>query len=188
MRIISSCRIKFLPVWKYCDLLWKDFTCWAVISSHDFLRNFWAIKNVPWVQNLRSPAPAPESRWGSGQTYGSLGPQFPTQASLMAQRVKNLPAVQETQVWFLGWEDPLEKGVATHSSILAWRIPLTKEPCGLQFIGSRRVRRNWATNTRLTKSTPIINGLTSSQDGPTSKQLTHGNFEWWASEINHSFL
>ena len=130
----------------------------------------------------------PRADRDSGQTYGSLGPQFPTQASLMAQRVKNLPAVQETQVWFLGWEDPLEKGVATHSSILAWRIPLTKEPGGLQFIGSQRVRRNWATNTCLTKSTPIINGVTSSQDGPTSKHLTHGNFEWWASEINHSFL
>ena len=41
--------------------------------------------------------------------------------------VKNLPAMQETQVWFLGWEDPLEKGIATHSSILAWRITWTEE-------------------------------------------------------------
>ena len=43
--------------------------------------------------------------------------------SLVAQLVKNLPAIQETRVWFLGWEDPLEKEMATHSSILAWRIP-----------------------------------------------------------------
>ena len=106
---------------------------------------------------------------GSGQTYGSLGPQFPTRASLMAQMVKNLPAIQETQIWFLGWEDPLKKGMATHSSILVWRIPLTKEPGGLQFIGSQRVRHNWATNTPLTKSTPVIKGVTSSQDGLTSK-------------------
>ena len=49
-------------------------------------------------------------------------------ASLVAQMVKNLPAVWETQVQSLGWEDPLEKGMATHSSILAWRIPWTEEP------------------------------------------------------------
>ena len=58
----------------------------------------------------------------------------------MAQTVKNLPALQETQVWSLGQEvDPLEKGMATHSSILAWRIPLTEEPGGLPFMGSQRV-------------------------------------------------
>ena len=49
-------------------------------------------------------------------------------ASLVAQRVKNLPAMRETWVRSLGWEDPLEKGTATHSSILAWRIPWTEEP------------------------------------------------------------
>ena len=62
--------------------------------------------------------------------------------SLVAQMVKNLPAVQETQVPSLGWEDLLEKGVATHSSILAWRIPGTEEPGGLQFIGLQRVGHN----------------------------------------------
>ena len=49
----------------------------------------------------------------------------------MAQMVKNLPAMQETGVRSLGWEDPLEQGIATHSSILAWRIPWTEEACGL---------------------------------------------------------
>ena len=53
--------------------------------------------------------------------------------------VKNLPAMQETQVQSLGWEDPLEEGMATHSSILAWRIPWTEEPGGLQSKGSQRV-------------------------------------------------
>ena len=53
----------------------------------------------------------------------------------MAQMVKNLPTLQETQVVYLGWEDPLEKGMATHSSILAWRIPWTEEPGGLQSMG-----------------------------------------------------
>ena len=54
----------------------------------------------------------------------------------MAQMVKSLPAVWETQVCSLGQEDPLEKGMATHSSILAWRIPWTEEPGGLQSTGS----------------------------------------------------
>ena len=54
-------------------------------------------------------------------------------------KVKNLPAVQETQVQALGWEDPLEKEKATHSSILAWKIPRTEEPGGLQSMGSQRV-------------------------------------------------
>ena len=67
-------------------------------------------------------------------------------ASLVAQTVNNLPAMQETWVRSLGWEDPLEKGMATHSSILAWRIPSTEERGGLQM-GSRRVRHNWATDT-----------------------------------------
>ena len=60
-------------------------------------------------------------------------------ALLVAQMVKNLPAMQETQLQSLGQEDPLEKGMATHSSILAWGIPWTEEPAGLQSIGSRRV-------------------------------------------------
>ena len=62
-------------------------------------------------------------------------------ASLVVQRVKNLPAMCETQVRSLGWEDPLEKGMATHSSILAWRIPWTEEPGRLQSMGSPRVRQ-----------------------------------------------
>ena len=60
-------------------------------------------------------------------------------ASLVAQMVKNLPAVQETQVQSLGWEDPLEKEMATHSKILAWKISWTEEPGGLQSTGSQRV-------------------------------------------------
>ena len=58
-------------------------------------------------------------------------------ASLVAQLVKNLPAVQKTQVRSLGQDDPLEKEMATHSSILAWRIPYTEEPGRLQFMGSK---------------------------------------------------
>ena len=59
--------------------------------------------------------------------------------SLVAQLVKNLPAVQETGVPSLDWEDPLEKEMATHSNILAWKVSWTEEPGGLQSLGSQRV-------------------------------------------------
>ena len=59
--------------------------------------------------------------------------------SLVAQTVKNLPAMWETQVRSLGWEDPLEKEMVTHSSLLAWRISWTEEPGGLQFMELQRV-------------------------------------------------
>ena len=64
-----------------------------------------------------------------------------------AQMVKNLPAMWETQVWSLGQEDPLEKGMATHYSILCWRIPQTEDLGGLQSMGSQRVGHNWVTHT-----------------------------------------
>ena len=64
-------------------------------------------------------------------------------ASLVAQLVKNLPAMREIWVWSLGWEGSLEEGMATHSSILAWRIPWTEQPGGLQSMGSHRIRHNW---------------------------------------------
>ena len=63
-------------------------------------------------------------------------------ASLVAQMVKNMPAVQEIRVQSLGQEDPLEMEMATHSSILAWKAPWTEEPGGLQSVGSQRVRHD----------------------------------------------
>ena len=60
-----------------------------------------------------------------------------TWASPMDQAVKNPPAMQETRVWSLGWEDPLEKEMATHSSIIVWRIPWTEEPGGPQSLGHK---------------------------------------------------
>ena len=76
--------------------------------------------------------------WGFGCRYHWV--------SLVAQVVKNPPARQETRVWFLGWEDPLEKGMANHSSILAWEIPWTERPGGLQSMGLQRVGHDWVTN------------------------------------------
>ena len=71
----------------------------------------------------------------------SLHSDGPT--SLVAQTVKCLPTVRETRVQSLGWEDPLDKEMATHSSILAWEIPWTENPGRLQSMGSQRVRRNF---------------------------------------------
>ena len=64
---------------------------------------------------------------------------YNNRTSLVAQRLKRLPAMWETWVRSLGWEDPLEKEMATHSSTRAWRIPWTEEPVGLQSMGSQRV-------------------------------------------------
>ena len=81
---------------------------------------------------------------GSGRSPGEeIG--YPLQyswASLVGQMVKNLPAVRETCVQSLGWEDPLEEGMATHSRILVWRIPQTEESGRLQSMGSQRVRHD----------------------------------------------
>ena len=82
--------------------------------------------------------------WGL-KNLKNKGTSYIEWASLVVQTVKNLPAIQETQVWSLGQEDPLEKGIATHSSILAWRVPWTEDPGG--STGSQRVRHSWVTNT-----------------------------------------
>ena len=83
----------------------------------------------------------PSSIPGSGRSAGD-GISYPLQyswASLVAQLVKNLPAMWQTWVPSLVWEDPLEEGMATHSSILAWRISWIEEFGGLQSVGSQRV-------------------------------------------------
>ena len=91
--------------------------------------------------------------------------------SLVAQRLKHLPPVWETRVQSLGREDPLEKEMVTHSSILAWRISRTEEPGGLLSTGSQRVRHDWATSLSFT-----FNG----QD----IDLHYCGTEWFALETN----
>ena len=76
-------------------------------------------------------------KWGGGQEKFRRA-----RASQVAQTVKNQPAMQETWAQSLGWEDPLEEGMATHSSILAWRIPVDRGASRLQSIGSQRVGHN----------------------------------------------
>ena len=110
----------------------------------------WGIQVYSWPLNssgFRGTKPLP----GRKSTYNF-------KVSLVAQTVKNLPAMQET--W--GWEDSLEKGMVTHSSILAWRIPGTEEPDGLQSTGSQRVRQNWVT---FTFSIPVISFADSTNCG-----------------------
>ena len=75
------------------------------------------------------------------QSFLEFSPVLP-KASLVAQTINNLPAMQETWVQSLGGEDPLEEDMATHSSVVAWRIPWTEEPGGLQSIGLQRVRQD----------------------------------------------
>ena len=80
-----------------------------------------------------------------GELFLSLKYIFINDDDNDAQTVKNPPAMQGTWVQSLGWEDALEKEMATHSSILAWRFPWTEEPGGLQSMGSQRVRHDWTT-------------------------------------------
>ena len=82
---------------------------------------------------------------------------YPKYASLVAQKLKHLPAMQETRVQSLGWEDPLEKEMATHSSVLAWRIPWREEPGRLQSTGSQRVGHDWATSLLLSSMFQFFN-------------------------------
>ena len=99
------------------------------------------------ITNERRPFKMKSTTLGNGGKGSSLFTpilEFP-----ITQMVKNLPAMQETWVRSLGQEDPLEKGKATHSSILAWRIPWTEEPGGLQSVGSQRFRHDWTTNTAI---------------------------------------
>ena len=101
---------------------------------------FWLLLQV--ARGDRAPHPPdPSSIPGSGRSPGEdIG--YPIQYSLapmVAQLVKNPPAMWETWIRSLGWEDPLEKEMATHSSILAWRLPWTEEPGGLQSTGLQRV-------------------------------------------------
>ena len=91
--------------------------------------------------------------WHGFWFFAGLASVYPLEgASLVAQRLKRLPAMRETWVRSLGGEDPLEKEMATHSTILAWRLPWTEEPGGLHSKGSQRVGHNWTTSLSLSPS------------------------------------
>ena len=124
----------------------------SLIPSHDIkilhvVRYSQNILQIVHSMALKEPLPkASQTSWSllwSRTTKPRIPCAFPLYAFLwysrakMAQMLKNLPAVQETWIWSLGWEYPLEEELATHSSILAWRIPWTEEPGRLQFLGSQ---------------------------------------------------
>ena len=98
---------------------------------------------VSWICGICQGLPDPELLSpASLKVKGNKQYCLSTDSFPVAQMVKNLPAVQETQVGSLGWEDPLERGMATHSSVLAWKIPWTEEPGGLQSMGSQRLEHS----------------------------------------------
>ena len=104
------------------------------------------------IWGLRSYAPPPQGTlvyrvWQHEGHEGLWQDLWKWRASLVAQMVKNPPAMWKTWVWSLGWEGPLEKGTAAHSNILAWRIPWTEEPGWVQSMGSQRLRHDWVTFT-----------------------------------------
>ena len=101
--------------------------------THHFYYTFWS-----WCSPVFLPGEFHGQRslvgyssWGHKES--DTTEQLTLWASLVAQTVKNLPVMQEIWVWSLGWENPLGKGMVTHSSILTWRIPWTEEPVGLQI-------------------------------------------------------
>ena len=138
---VLHCHLKSFKSWSLCPFpkpKGNTYHLWQLIpvefnDTHS-LSYFWAA----W-DGLRV----------AGYAFIWFGPEHWPKllASLVAQTVKNLLAMQETQVWFLGWEDPLEKEMAIHSGVLTWRISWTEEPGGLQFMGSQRAGYFWATNT-----------------------------------------
>ena len=151
-------RVKLTTTTKYITtLLWKSHQIFPYLwASHSWYPGFPGIS-----VGKESACNAGDAGWipGSGRSPGEGKERYPLQYSwafLVAQMVvKNLPAMQETWVQSLGWDDPLEKGMATHSSILAWRIPWTEEPGRLQSMGLQRVRHDWATFI-LSKSIPSL--------------------------------
>ena len=119
-------------------------TPWTVAHqvppSMEFSRQqYWSGLPFPSPGDLPDPGIEPGSPTLQADALPSEPPGKPNAASLVAQRLKCLPAIQETQVRSLGREDPLEKEMATHFSTVAWRIPWMEEPGGLQSRGSQRV-------------------------------------------------
>ena len=150
----------------------------AKVGGTMHTQTYFTLKEYPWQDKqeaaandhtiLRAVSFGPR---GSRTTHCSLHALwyssrdfFLPWASLVAQRIKRLPAMQETWVWSLGWGDPLEKEMATHSSILAWRIPWTEEPGKLQSMGLQRVgqgrankwERAWRTSSHGPRNWPCM--------------------------------
>ena len=146
---------------------------WMLMAKHLQSGLPWCSAGKESTCNAGDPGSIPGSGRSSGESKG-----YPLQyswASLVAQLVKNPPAMQETPAQSLGQEDPLEKGMATHSSILAWRIPWA-----VQTMGSQKVGHDWATFTwaslvtQLVKNLPVMQKTqvhSTSQEDPMEKEM-----------------
>ena len=129
IELVIPLQYKRVPSWK------RVLTSWMVSPTR------WTWVRVNSRRWWRTGKP------GVLQSMGSQRVGHDLATSLVAQRVKHLPAMRETWVWKdLGQEDPLEKEMSTHSSIFAWRITWMEEPGGLQSVGSQRVGHEWATS------------------------------------------
>ena len=106
-------------------------------------------------------------------------------AALVAKMVKNLPAMQETRVWSLDWEIPLEKGMAIHFSVLACRIPWTEEPGGLQSMGSQRIGCDWVTNAHTLVPSLWIEGVARGEQWVLSRAAEESFSALWFHWCNH---
>ena len=116
---------------------------WIQLCSPNFLQGS-SLQNICWylISIIRIVS------WTTEKNKDKISLKklqlYKTGFSLMTQMVKDLSTRLQTQVWSLGRDDPLEKGMETHSSILAWRMPWTEEPGSLQSMGSQRVIRDWS--------------------------------------------
>ena len=131
---------------KWSEVKWKSLSCVWLCDPTDYtVHGILQARILEWVAFPFSRGfSQPRDRT---QVSCIAGGFFTSWATREVQTVKNLPTVPEPRAQSLGWEDPLEKGLATHSRILAWRIPWTEEPGGLQSMGSQRVGNDWATKT-----------------------------------------
>ena len=125
--------------------------------------------------------------WHHGHTVAELPSLREKRASLVAHMVKNLPAMHEIQLWSLGREDSLEKGMATHSSILAWRIPWRKEPGRLQSMGSQKTGHDWVTNTHF-RSKDVFTCCFCHRNWYYKNRCKRGFLSSWKSYCAHLFL
>ena len=131
------CRVRALILagWQKLPTWWEAIEeAWTSINTHQLWGSPWP----PWGH-------VKGGLKGNQASYHCLLAMTDTHC-LLAQMVKHLPAIQETQIQSLGKGDPLNKGMTTHSSILAWIVPLTVEPGRLQSTGSQRVGHDWVTN------------------------------------------
>ena len=122
--------------------VWLCVTPWLVAHQASLSMGF---SRLEYWSGLPFPPPQ-DLKWGkiSNVLKGKYFTKCNLGASLVVQWLRIRLVMQGTPIWSLGWEDPLEKGMATHSSVLAWRIPGTGEPGGLPSMGSHRVGHDWS--------------------------------------------